>query len=244
VTSVASNSPAAKAGLVSNDIITTLDTTQITDDQQFQKELELRLARQAKYTILTIRRGNGYLKTALKPFYDLSGKKIALVLPEKDSEYFELIKRILIENGAIVTIVSQTREIFIGKDQKIRTECTISELGLNDYQGIIFVGGLGAQAYWHDETVYQLVRNAVKEKKAIGAIGAASIILINAESELLKKKITTDQDYSKVLLEMNATYTGSKVERDGNIVTTTGFDAEAIKAFLKEYKTALRGKQE
>lgn len=239
VTSAASRSPAAQALLKTNDIITHLDDIPIKSIEQFQQELESRLLKHAPYIRLTACRDKLVIKTALKPNYQLAGKKIALILPEKDIEYFELIKRILIENGAEVTTTAKTSEITVSANLKIKTDVIISDLQVTDFDGLILLGGTGAQTYWDDKIVHQIIRTAVAEKKVLGALGNATITLLNAEPSLLEKKITTDEESSKIALAKKANYTGKEVEKDGNIITSTGFDAGAIKSFLSQLKAIL-----
>lgn len=241
LTRILLQTPAAKAGIASNDLITAIDDVPVSKIEQFQKELEARLTKRQKYICLTLMRGKETIKTALKPDYALAGKKVALLVPEKDSEYFELIKRIIIEHGAELTITSSAKEIIISPQEKIKVDVLVSELKVQDFDVLILIGGKGAEGYWEDKKVHEVIRTAVKEKKVLGAIGAASITLINAEPLLLKKKITTDEDYSKIALEKKANYTGKDIEEDKNIITTTGFDTQIIKSFLGKLKSILKG---
>ncbi|MFC1525142.1 trypsin-like peptidase domain-containing protein, partial [Planctomycetota bacterium] len=144
ITNVGSRSPASKAGLRTNDIITHLQKIPIENVDQFQNLLEKHLAQHSKYihlTVLTTQQGKHISRTAIKPYYDLADKKVILILPIDDSEYFDLIKRILVENGAEITIASKIQEIALGKDRKIKVDRVISDLSIDNYHGIIFIGG-------------------------------------------------------------------------------------------------------
>lgn len=115
----------------------------------------------------------------------------------------------------------------------------LADLDISEFDGLVFVGGAGAKIYWEDKVTHELMRTAIKGKKVLGAIGAASITLINAEASLLEKKITSDPEYPIILVQKKADYTEKEVEQDGNIITTTGFATKIMKSFLKKFKTVL-----
>ncbi len=245
ITRILRNSPAAKAGLGRGYLITALDDINITEIEQFKKELETRLIKKQKHILFTVLKGGGRnltapeARVALKPFYDLDGKKVVVVLPPEDMEYFELIRTFFITNGARIFTASNVRSITLDENRIIKPDKRLSDINVSDFDGIVFVGGAGARVYWEDKLVHELVRTAVKEKKVLGAIGAASITLVNAEVSLLEKKITSDPEYSIILVQKKANYTEKEVEQDGNIITTTGFDAKVMKSFLNKFKTVL-----
>ena len=66
------------------------------------------------------------------------------------------------------------------------------------------------------------------------------MILVNADEKFISKKITTAEEYSSVMMEKKANYTGGEVQTDGLVVTTTGFDDKTVKSFLNAYKGVLR----
>lgn len=234
---VRSYGAAAKAGISDPgngrnriiDIITHIDGQLIKDVEQFQTELENRLAKSQKYILITLCRGNETIKTAIKPNYELSGKKIILILPEGEVDYLERINRFLISNGSNITKIIADKDL---KNSKA-----------SDFDAVMICNGPNVQSIWDNQQVHEIIKTAVKEKKVIGAIGAASITLINADSLLLEKKITTNKNYSQNLIDKKANYTGSDVETDNLIITTTGFDKDKVKQFLNEFRKAIKSNE-
>jgi protease I len=92
------------------------------------------------------------------------------------------------------------------------------------YHAIVFVGGEGAVQYWDDLRAHQLVKEALKKGKVLGAISIAPITLANAKV-LIGKKVTIWPTLGNRLKWAGAIYTGEPVEVDGNIVTADGPDS-------------------
>ena len=127
-------------------------------------------------------------------------------------------------NGAEFIVVNAAKDQVVNPDS------------LSGIDGIILIGGPSV----NDRGVISAIKYCLDNKKAIGAIGGASVILINADERFISKKITTAEEYSPVMMEKKANYTGESVQADGLVVTTTGFDDKAVKAFLNAYKGVLR----
>jgi protease I len=148
-------------------------------------------------------------------------KKIMMIIPLKgfwDEELIKL-KEIFEQNGLMVTVASATikeaKGIF---GTKIKPDIVLNEVKITLYDAIVFVGGEGAVQYWDDPHAHRLVRKALTERKVLGAISIAPIILSNAK--ILKgKKATVWPTLSNRLKWSGAIYTGNPVEVDGNIVT-------------------------
>jgi len=214
--------PAGKADLRENDIITHVAGNPTPDVASFQHELETQLATRAKAILLTVARGKATLATAIAPFYGLrDNTKVALIVPPKDREFFDLLQRELIASGAVLTVTAPT-----------------AELKAADYDVILFVGGAGASGFRTDPNALRLVKDADADKKTIAAVGSAVMVLANAIPDIKNRKLTTIQVDSAEVIARGANYTGKAVETDGNLVTTTGFDRADVRAFLKAlYRT-------
>ncbi len=94
------------------------------------------------------------------------------------------------------------------------------------------------QAAVVDTDDWVILKNASEETIFVG------YDTITADIEIVKyrkKKITTSEDVSSELLSKKATYTGSKIEKDETIITTTGFDKETVRSFLKSVRQATKG---
>ncbi|NIR50814.1 DJ-1/PfpI family protein, partial [candidate division KSB1 bacterium] len=93
-------------------------------------------------------------------------------------------------------------------------------------------GGTGASQYWHDSKAHEIAMTLAKNNKLIAASSHAPVIL--AVAGLLNgKKATGHITVYEKLKVAGAIYTGSKLERDGNIITCTGPNA------AKEFGKAL-----
>jgi len=104
----------------------------------------------------------------------------------------------------------------IGKD--------ISQVNVDDYQGVVFVGGTGAAVYFEDQTALDLAKTAFEKGRVVGAICIAPSILANA-GILQGKKATSFPSEQGHLIDKGAQYTGEKVTVDGEIVTGQGPEA-------------------
>ena len=231
VTRIQPNSSAAKADIQIRDMITNINNVAINTIDDFQAELEKSLTERKKFISLVIQRGNTVVRTALKPFYDLAPvgkarKKVLIWLPSAGGEYLEIVKRLLMTNGAEFEILSPDK--------------MNDKTNLAGFDGIILMTGDNIKDYWTDKNVISAVKYCLDNKKAIGAIGGSSVILVNADEKFVSKKITTAEEYSSVMMEKKANYTGGDVQADGLVVTTTGFDDKAVKSFLTAYKGVLR----
>jgi len=231
VTRVQPNSSAGKADIQIRDMITNINNVAINSINDFQAELEKSLTERKKFISLVIQRGNTVVRTALKPFYDLAQagkarKKVLIWAPVADAQYLELVRRLLMTNGAEFEILSP---------DKVNDKTNFA-----GFDGIILMTGANIKDYWADKGVISAIKYCLENKKAIGAIGGASVILINADEKFISKKITTAEEYSSIMMEKKANYTGSEVQSDGLVVTTTGFDDKSLKSFLNAYKGVLR----
>jgi putative intracellular protease/amidase len=258
VVRVEPNSAAAKADIQRQDMITAINNIPINTIDDFQKELERSLSAKQKFILLALYRHNGTIKTALKPFYDLAPtgkprKTVLLCLPSQETGDFESVRRFLITNGAEFITTSKTKQVTTSEKsgaksppKNVTVDITLEEL-VNDPKNIlpgidavIFMTGADIKDYWNDPNVIKLIKNCLDNKKTIGAIGGASIALINADPDFISKKITTAEEYSSIMLGKKANYTGKEVQTDGMLITTTGFDKKTVKSFLNTLKGILR----
>ncbi len=150
-------------------------------------------------------------------------------------------REILTQKGIKVTIASSSLNTAKGMlGARAKPEIILSELKVEDYDAVIFVGGIGAKQYWDDPAAHRIAREALKKKKVLGAICIAPVILANA-GILSGKKATVWESEAKRLKEKGATYTSKPVEVDGKIVTGSGPQAakqfgQAIAKLLTEGK--------
>ncbi len=241
VSGTSGSQTASKAGLWRGDIVTSVEGVKTPDVKTFEAQIEKSLLVRKKLILITLQRRKTVLKTALKPFYNLQGKKIVLIVPEKDFEHFDLVRRNFIGYGAELTFATSAgKPVVKDKEIKVKSAASLGAIKAKDFDLVMFLGGDGAKALWQDEQALGLVRDAIKEKKLLAAAGAASMILINADPAMLKKKITTAKEYSSLALEKKANYTGKDVQKDKGVITTTGFDKKVMRQFLQAVRLLVR----
>jgi putative intracellular protease/amidase len=226
VVGVQPGTPAQKAGLAQGDILTRVEGVATPDPDRFAEALEKALQERKKAIRLEVQRQKQTIQTAMAPRYVLAGKKVAVLVPPQDAEWMELLRRGLVEGGAELVMAAP------------------SGIQVSEVDALLLVGGPGAVSFQEDEGLAALVREAVKAKKVVAALGPASVAVVKAEPSLLGKKMTTSEDQAEKAMALQAKYTGKPVERDGKLVTGTGFDKPAAKEFLKLLTRALASRGE
>jgi len=113
----------------------------------------------------------------------------------------------------------------------------ISQVSVDDYSALVFVGVHGTTIYFDERLVQGLAVEAHAKDKVVGAICIAPSILANA-GLLNKRKATLFPSEKDNLLDKGADYTGDSVTVDGQIVTANG--PGAALAFGREIVKLLR----
>ncbi|MDD5729587.1 MAG: DJ-1/PfpI family protein [Candidatus Omnitrophica bacterium] len=167
-------------------------------------------------------------------------KAVMIIASEgfRDEELFkpkEVLERNSIEVKIASTTLNQAKGVLGGK---AKPDILLKDIDLKDFNGVIFIGGVGASQYWDDPVAHKLAKETAASGKVIAAICIGPVIL--AKAGILKGKRATVWSTDAGQLRFNgANYTGKDVERDGNIITAAGpFAAEQ---FGEELVKALRG---
>jgi len=171
--------------------------------------------------------------------FALSADKVVMIIAHnnfRDEELFET-KHVLEDRGLMVTVASSrlgpARGMLGGE---IRPDILVSQIDVNDYDAIVFVGGIGASEYWGSPIAHKIAKEAIKKKKVVAAICIAPVTL--ARAGILKgKKVTSWPSEANKLREEGAIYTGRDVEVDGLIITAIG--PRAAKRFAEAISLAL-----
>ena len=157
-----------------------------------------------------------------------TGEVLMIIAPKnfRDEELFEP-KAILEKNGYKVTIASLSGDIAKGMlEAEIVPDFTLDEISVDTYDGVIFVGGSGAEVYFDDEVAHSIAKDSYEKNKVLGAICIAPSTL--AKAGVLKNKRATvwssavAKKYVKILEANGALYTDEDVVVDGRIVTANG----------------------
>ncbi len=155
---------------------------------------------------------------------DLEGKKVLIIIASsgfRDEEYKEP-RKILEERGTKVEVASSSLKTAKGMlGAKVKPDRLLKDVKVEDYDAIIFVGGVGASEYWDDSIAHKIAKDAADSSKVVGAICLAPVTLANAG--LLKgKKVTVFRSAADNIKAKGAIYTGKDLEVVGNIVTANG----------------------
>lgn len=151
------------------------------------------------------------------------GKNVVMVIAShdfKDEEYFTP-KSILEEEGITVKTASKSLVAKSVLGKTVNVDLLVEDINMNDYDGVVFVGGSGAVTYLEDETAQGIALKADEKNKIIGAICIAPSILANA-GLLDGRRATAFPSEESNLEDKGASYTGESVTVDGNIVTANG----------------------
>ena len=151
------------------------------------------------------------------------------------------------EAGYSAVIASNARNVVIpcgGGGRDVEVDVALTDVNVEDYDAVIFVGGNGCRSQWNDEEEQHIAREAVAHEKVLGAPGCASTIL--AHAGVLEGKeatvCTTDaavkggRDYTEVLESLGATC-GRGIVRDGLIITAKARSLYFVAAVLETIET-------
>ncbi|MDI6703831.1 MAG: DJ-1/PfpI family protein [bacterium] len=171
---------------------------------------------------------------------DIVGKRVLMIIASHNfrDEELELPKEVLEKEGVKVEIASSTlRESRGMRGMKVKPDILISDVNVEEFDAVIFIGGIGAKEYWDSEVAHKIAKKAVRSNKVLGAICIAPVTLARA-GVLENKKATVWSSEVGRLKEKGAIYTGKGVETDGNIITANG--PSAASEFGKAIVKALR----
>ncbi|MFH1867359.1 MAG: DJ-1/PfpI family protein [Candidatus Omnitrophota bacterium] len=169
-----------------------------------------------------------------------NGKKILAIIASSNFRDEELLvpKGIFEEEGFKVVVASSSLEASRGMlGAEIKPNILIGDVNVDDYDAVIFVGGSGASEYWDNEIAHKIAKDTLGKKKLLAAICIAPITLANA-GVLNNKRATVWFSEANKLAGKGASYTGSVVEVDGDIITANGptSASEFAEAIVKKLK--------
>jgi protease I len=172
---------------------------------------------------------------------ELEGKKVLIIIASsnfRDEEYSNP-RQVLENKGAKITVASSKDTPSVGmlKKETVKPDTLLSKVKAEDYDAVVFIGGVGAKEYFADQTAHKIAREAVKKNKILAAICIAPSILANA-GVLSGKKVTAFQSEAENLKAKGANYTGAPVEVDGKIITANG--PEAAEKFARKIVELLK----
>lgn len=157
-----------------------------------------------------------------------TAKKALIIIPYEDFEDKEFLHtKEELEKFEINTFIASSKK---GTAKgvygtKVKIDLKLSEANADQYDAIIFIGGLGTVQYYNDKKALSLVSDAFAKGKKVCAICVAPLIF--AKAGILKDKHATVfssnfANLSEMLEEGGAIYTGKQVEIDENVITANG----------------------
>jgi protease I len=158
---------------------------------------------------------------------------------------YNIPKNMLRNAGFTVITASDKPGIATAKNgTTTHVDITLDKVLVNNYAGIFFIGGPGAEECLDNNTSYKIIQDAFYQHKPIGAICIASRILANAG--ILDGKYATgwneDGLLEGIFAENHAIYLPTeKVVVDSHIITAT--DPSVAQEFGKRIIELLQSKQ-
>lgn len=108
-------------------------------------------------------------------------------------------------------------------------DLAFNQVDVSEFDGIVFIGGPGAVSYVEDIEAHMIARDAIEEKKVLGAICIAPLILAHA-GVLKGRKATvwnTDGKPGTRLTSLGVNFIDEQVVDDEDIITANGPPAAA-----------------
>lgn len=164
-----------------------------------------------------------------------------IIAPEnfRDEELFHTREE-LERAGAKITVASSVAGEARGKlGARVRPDLTLDRVRVDDYDGVVFVGGTGSEIYFNDKRAISIASEAFRKGKVTCAICIAPVILANAGVLRGKRATVWNGDFVEKIESKGATYTGKNVEVDGKVITANG--PHAAREFGRAIAKALKG---
>ena len=150
-----------------------------------------------------------------------SQNSFLIFLPKKDfnEEEYTIVKRRLLKAGRQVFITSDDHFVCSGnKGMKVKSDISFYNVNVNNFSGMILIGGKGSRDYWKNESLHKIIKKFFDPKKIISAICSSPITLAKA-GILQNKKATCFVEDKMELINAGIDYQEKNVVVDGNIVT-------------------------
>ncbi len=118
------------------------------------------------------------------------------------------------------SVSSVTKDLVTGRLQdEFLTDGALSDAKLDDYAGVVFVGGEGALALADDPDAVRLAKEAAAADKLIGAWGHSVAVL--AKAGILKgKKVAGDPSVRDLVTGAGGKFSNRQIEQAGKIATS------------------------
>jgi len=167
---------------------------------------------------------------------------VLLILPAQDfNEQEYLVISNALERAQIkVFIASDANTLCVGSNGlKVKNDVQFYNIHESNFSGIVLIGGNGVKKYWDNSNLYSIARKFQKNRKPVGAICSAVVIL--AKAGVLSGNATCYPENRKEIEKEGIEFKDEPVIKSKNVIT--GRDpmaaAEFAKVFL--YELAKKG---
>lgn len=167
-------------------------------------------------------------------------KQIVMVIAPgnfSDPELFDTKAELTAAGHQVKVACSTTNPVTGMHGGKATADLLLDKVRVQDFDAIVFVGGVGVKAYYDHPQALKLAKDFAAAGKVTSAICLGPVVLANA-GVLNGKKATVYSSGATQLKQKGASYTGGVVVRDGNIITGNG--PQASKEFGKQIAAALK----
>jgi protease I len=147
--------------------------------------------------------------------------QLLVVLPEKDFdeiEYHEIHRACKEAKVKIVLGCVSKGPCYGTIKEKVRPDIMLEDASMEDYHGLMFIGGLGTRDLFNNVLCHKLVKDALRLKKVVSAIDYGPIILARAEV-LQNRKATIHPTEERHFSATGVQYLNQPIVIDGNIIT-------------------------
>lgn len=150
--------------------------------------------------------------------------KVVLITPQRefqDEEFFQT--KFALETALIEVVIASSRSgrVLGTRGTVGQAELGLSQIKVEDFDALIFIGGAGAVPLASNARVQELVRQAAAQEKLLAASGTAALIL--ASTDVVRSaRVTGLAAHQQLFVLAGAAYTGAAVEKDGLLITSVG----------------------
>jgi len=157
----------------------------------------------------------------------MADKKVLFVIAFegfRDEEYIRP-KQILEQKGVTVVTASTQMGTASGKlGMQVPVDILYTKADLDEYHGLIFIGGPGSPGYWEDAAAHLMLRGAASSGKLVAGICSACVTLAKS-GVLTDRRATVWAGDASILKPLVGQYTAATCEEDGLFITANGPDA-------------------
>lgn len=167
--------------------------------------------------------------TAVQPAIQRTGRALLVIAPMGFNDEELLATRRALELAGVQVAVASTRMGSLAGMAGTTTQADLllNQVSVDNYDAVIFIGGIGAMNYVGNGVAQNLARQASVRRKVLGAIGTAPSILASA-GVLRGTRVTAYLSEQQRIVQAGAVYTGNPAEKDGLLVTATGSAAAPL----------------